>query len=72
VAKHLGNTRTVTKKYYVHPLIIETYVDGRIEKYLTDDFTTDDKEVKNELLPEEKTLMKILTSESHTSKISLL
>jgi DNA topoisomerase-1 len=28
VAKHLGNTRAVCRKYYVHPVIIEAYFDG--------------------------------------------
>jgi DNA topoisomerase-1 len=28
VARHLGNTRAVCRKYYVHPVIIEAYYDG--------------------------------------------
>ena len=28
VAKHLGNTRAVCRKYYVHPVVIESYYDG--------------------------------------------
>src|SRR5690606_29794280 len=33
VAKQLGNTRAVCKKYYVHPLILSLYENGSIEKY---------------------------------------
>src|SRR5690606_11464527 len=32
-AKRLGNTRTVCKKYYVHPAIIAKYENGQLEKY---------------------------------------
>jgi DNA topoisomerase-1 len=28
VAKRLGNTRAVCRKYYVHPVVIEAYLDG--------------------------------------------
>ncbi len=70
VAKQLGNTRTVCKKYYVHPLIMELYEDGRILKYIKESFSAEDEEVKDELLPEEKILLKILSNESHTTKIS--
>ena len=34
VAEHLGNTRTVCKKYYVHPAVTNAYTDGRIQKYV--------------------------------------
>lgn len=34
VAFNLGNTRTVCKKYYVHPTLIKSYEEGRIERYL--------------------------------------
>ncbi len=33
VAKRLGNTRTVCRKYYVHPMIVDYYSDKTIEKY---------------------------------------
>ena len=32
-AEALGNTRTVCKSYYVHPLIVSTYEDGSIQEY---------------------------------------
>lgn len=60
VAKLLGNTRTVCKKYYVHPVIITMYEDQRLEKY----FKKLDAIEKAELIPgltaEEITVMKIL------------
>lgn len=34
VAKHLGNTRTVCKKYYVHPMIIQLYEEGGLQAHL--------------------------------------
>jgi DNA topoisomerase-1 len=34
VAKKLGNTRAVCKKYYVHPDLLSCYKDGRLDKYL--------------------------------------
>lgn len=34
VAKHLGNTRTVCKKYYVHPIITDLYGRNRLHIYL--------------------------------------
>jgi DNA topoisomerase-1 len=59
VAKRLGNTRTVCKKYYVHPAIIDLYTDGQLAKYLNK-FTQEDCSTKAELSSEEKVLMKIL------------
>lgn len=32
-AKGLGNTRNVSRKYYIHPEIIDTYKSGTIKKY---------------------------------------
>ena len=34
VSKELGNTRTVCKKYYVHPGLIQLYEDNKLVKYL--------------------------------------
>jgi DNA topoisomerase-1 len=60
VAKHLGNTRAVCKKYYVHPVIIDLYEHNSLQPY----FKQLDKLTKgvkiNELRGEEKILMKIL------------
>jgi DNA topoisomerase I len=34
VALNLGNTRTVCKKYYVHPTVIKSYEEGSLFKYI--------------------------------------
>lgn len=62
VSGHLGNTRTVCKKYYVHPLILALYESKKLETYIAE---LDELEIKNEkngLSPEEKVVMKILES----------
>jgi len=35
VAEHLGNTRNVCKKYYIHPALISMYEEGKLGKYLS-------------------------------------
>jgi DNA topoisomerase-1 len=56
----LGNTRTVCKKYYVHPMIISLYETQTLDKYLKqlDDMEKDDGIAG--LTSEEKVLMNIL------------
>ena len=62
VAEKLGNTRTVCKKYYVHPLILSLYENKSLEKYYNqlDEIEKDDG--KTGLTVEEEVLMKILES----------
>ncbi len=62
VSQHLGNTRTVCKKYYVHPLILSLYETKKIENYISglDEIETNDN--KADLTIEEKVVMKILES----------
>ncbi|MEO6583564.1 MAG: DNA topoisomerase IB [Ferruginibacter sp.] len=62
VAQQLGNTRTVCKKYYVHPLIISLYESKGIQKYFSqlDEIAVDDN--KADLTQDEKMIMKILES----------
>lgn len=60
VSIKLGNTRTVCRKYYVHPQIILMYEENRLQKYLAQ---LDDAEACNsqvDLTQEEKLLMRIL------------
>ncbi|MNJ95161.1 Eukaryotic DNA topoisomerase I, catalytic core [compost metagenome] len=57
VAKKLGNTRTVCKKYYVHPTIIAAYEKGSIWNYKPIEADEED------LNPEEKMLLKLLITE---------
>ena len=62
VAINLGNTRTVCKKYYVHPTIIKSYEEGTLFNYIKQ--LDDDKDVKAaELNLAEKALLKILGHE---------
>jgi len=60
VSKHLGNTRTVCKKYYVHPLIISLYESKELKKYIDSLDSIEQNDNKTDLTPEEKLLMKIL------------
>jgi len=62
VAINLGNTRTVCKKYYVHPTVIKSYEDGTIFKYISQ---LDEREdIKTaELNIAEKALLKLLETE---------
>lgn len=60
VSEHLGNTRTVCKKYYVHPLILNLYESKGITKYIDElDYTETGKD-EDGLTPEEVVVMKIL------------
>lgn len=65
VSKHLGNTRTVCRKYYVHPSILDMYEKNDLEKYLKKlpAIKTDEDSVTG-LAPEEKLLMEILEEKS--------
>ncbi len=60
VAKHLGNTRTVCKKYYVHPLVVSLYESQELKKYTADLDKIEEDDNKAGLTGEEKVLMKIL------------
>jgi DNA topoisomerase-1 len=60
VSGHLGNTRTVCKKYYVHPVILNLYETKGITKYIEELDTAERSRDKNALTPEEVVVMKIL------------
>jgi DNA topoisomerase-1 len=68
VSKHLGNTRNVCKKYYVHPVLINLFEDKRLENYFKKLDKIEVNDHKSDLTMEEKILMKILAKESMTSK----
>lgn len=55
VSKQLGNTRSVTKKYYVHPVVISLYENNLLDKYFKKPISGIEG-----LSDEEKVLMKIL------------
>jgi DNA topoisomerase-1 len=58
VSALLGNTRTVCKNYYVHPQILTLYQNNNLEKYFK--IEVDNSKTGEDLLPEEKAVMKIL------------
>lgn len=58
VAKKLGNTRTVCKKYYVHPTVIASYEKGSIWNYKPR------KTNSTDLNAEERALLKLLSTEN--------
>ncbi len=60
VAAHLGNTRSVCKKYYIHPLVLSLFEKGKLKKYLRD-FREDCEPF--DLACEEKILLNILQKE---------
>jgi DNA topoisomerase-1 len=62
VAINLGNTRTVCKKYYVHPTVIKSYEEGTIFKYINE--LDESKDIQSsELNLAEKALLSILENE---------
>lgn len=60
VAKVLGNSRTVCKNYYVHPLIVDLYKTNKLEKQLGDLKVVELPDGYKDLLAEEILLLKIL------------
>lgn len=62
VSEHLGNTRAVCKKYYVHPLILSLYESNKLEKYFSSIDDIEKENGKASLSADEKTVMKILES----------
>ncbi|MBS1500821.1 MAG: DNA topoisomerase IB [Bacteroidetes bacterium] len=62
VAVNLGNTRSVCKKYYVHPTVIKSYEERTIFKYITK--LDEDKDTNiAELNMAEKALLELLENE---------
>lgn len=60
VSTKLGNTRTVCKKYYVHPGIINLYENDEINKYLEELDDIEEPDAKSGLTKDENVLMKVL------------
>lgn len=56
----LGNTRTVCKKYYVHPIILSLYEEKTLKKYLNKLDNLEKNDNRSGLTSEEKVLMDIL------------
>jgi DNA topoisomerase-1 len=62
VSLKLGNTRTVCKKYYVHPGLIALYEENNLNKYLAGLDELENPDEKTGLHTDEQILMKILQS----------
>jgi len=60
VSKKLGNSRTVCKKYYVHPGIIKLYEEKSLQKYLNELEKIEQADNLSGLTSDERVLMKIL------------
>lgn len=60
VSKKLGNTRTVCRKYYVHPGVLKMYEEKALAKYLRELDAIEKSDNKTDLTHEEKVLMKVL------------
>jgi DNA topoisomerase I len=60
VSKQLGNTRTVCKKYYVHPGVIKLYEEQNLHKYLKELDDIENPDNLTGLTSDERILMKIL------------
>jgi len=60
VSHKLGNTRTVCRKYYVHPGIIRLYEEKGLKRYLKELDSIEKPDDLTGLTSEEKILMKIL------------
>ena len=62
VSLKLGNTRTVCKKYYVHPGLLSLYEENNLQKYLAGLDDIEHPDDVSGLTTSEKVLMKILKS----------
>jgi len=58
VSEQLGNTRTVCKKYYVHPSLLELYENGKLDKLISK--SDNGHKMENDLSSIEKTLVRVL------------
>jgi DNA topoisomerase I len=60
VSQKLGNTRTVCRKYYVHPGLIALYEQNNLTRYLNELDEIEEPDMKTDLTSDEKILMRIL------------
>lgn len=60
VAARLGNRPATSRKYYVHPLVLDAYRDGTLHKYIDSKAHTDRPPPRGGLLPEEKAVLALL------------
>jgi DNA topoisomerase-1 len=67
VAKQLGNTRSVCKKYYIHPIILSLYKEQKLEEYMQE-FDSSTNMNGDRYTAEELILLRILENEHITNK----
>lgn len=60
VARRLGNTRAVCRKCYVHPAVIDSYLDGTLVETLRDRVEAELKKPLQRLPPEEAAVLALL------------
>ena len=61
VASRLGNTPTICRKCYVHPRVLDAYLDGDLLKEIKDNVETELHEDAANLRPEEAALLGLLS-----------
>jgi DNA topoisomerase-1 len=64
VSQKLGNTRTVCRKYYVHPALIDLYHEKKLMGYMDELNKLEEPDNKTGITREERILMKILKAYS--------
>ena len=60
VSQHLGNTRLVCKKYYVHPGIVKLFEENKLQTYFQELDHIEKDDGLTGLTQEEQILMKLL------------
>jgi DNA topoisomerase I len=60
VAARLGNTPTVCRKSYIHPEVIEAYMDGSMGERLAEEVAAVAEEAPGDLDPDERSVMRLL------------
>ncbi len=60
VAKRLGNTKAICRKCYVHPAVIEAYMDGSLVEGLSREVEEELKDSLSDLPPEEAAVLAFL------------
>jgi DNA topoisomerase-1 len=70
VARRLGNTPSVCRKCYVHPAVVDSYLDGTLLETLGEDARNELRDHLKELPPEEAAVLALLQKklESNAAK----
>jgi DNA topoisomerase-1 len=71
VSLRLGNTRTVCRKYYIHPAIISLYEENKLDEYMKELNVIEKNDNVSGLTSAEKILMKILETAAARPVISI-